>query len=272
MKSFIDSAHINEITHYYHRKFTKERIFNGHMHETWEITYMISGELEFILDDSVYNLTEGDLVIIKPNTFHKFHVISSETAEFIVLQFLSYDLSVPNKKLIYNLTFNEKVFWKYIIEEIETFEQKANVLLVDSDKVPYSVKALLEAFLLIILKNTPAPKPISLKQYSIYNISLNYMKKNVTENLSISDIAQHCNVCQTTLKNVYSSVANCGVSHFFMTLKIEKAKQLLQQPNSIIEISEILNFSSQGYFTKIFKKFTGMTPRQFQKLNSTYEM
>lgn len=272
MKNFINSAHINEITHYYHRNFTKERIFNGHRHETWEITYMLSGELEFILDDSVYNLTEGDIVIIEPNTFHKFHVISSEIAEFIILQFVSHDLLVPNENLIYNLTFNQKVFWRYIIEEIETFEQKSNVSLVDSEEVPYSAKALLEAFLLIILKHSPNPKPISLRQYSLYNLSLNYMKKNVTKNLSIADIAQHCNVCQTTIKNVYSSVANCGVSHFFMALKIEKAKQLLQQPNSIIEISEILNFSSQGYFTKIFKKFTGMTPRQFQKLNSTHKM
>lgn len=48
-----------------------------------------------------------------------------------------------------------------------------------------------------------------------------------------------------------------------MQLRIDKAKTLLKQQSSIIDVAHDLGFSSQSHFTNVFSKMIGMTPNKF---------
>ncbi|WP_226799835.1 helix-turn-helix domain-containing protein [Bacillus thuringiensis] len=51
----------------------------------------------------------------------------------------------------------------------------------------------------------------------------------------------------------------------YPTEKIEEAKKLLTLTNhSLLDISTLLNFNNQSYFTKVFKEYTGITPKQYR--------
>ena len=55
------------------------------------------------------------------------------------------------------------------------------------------------------------------------------------------------------------------ISEFIMQEKIEEAKRLLILSNhTILEISSLLHFTDQSYFTKTFKKVTGVTPKVYR--------
>ena len=55
---------------------------------------------------------------------------------------------------------------------------------------------------------------------------------------------------------------------FIHKVLIEKAQNLLAHSDySLGEISTYLNFSSQSYFISIFKRYTGITPRQYRKMH-----
>lgn len=55
------------------------------------------------------------------------------------------------------------------------------------------------------------------------------------------------------------------LSQYIQEQKIEKAKSLLKTTDrSILEIATYLGFSSQGYFQNVFKKLTGMTPKEYR--------
>ena len=53
---------------------------------------------------------------------------------------------------------------------------------------------------------------------------------------------------------------------YYLALKIEKAKQLLRENElSVKEIAERLAFNEPNYFTKTFKRITGMTPTAYKR-------
>ena len=59
--------------------------------------------------------------------------------------------------------------------------------------------------------------------------------------------------------------AGMGVMKYYNSLRIQKAMELMQNGKNISETSEILNFSSQQYFTEVFKRQCGMTPSEHKK-------
>ena len=49
-----------------------------------------------------------------------------------------------------------------------------------------------------------------------------------------------------------------------MNLRMDKAKGLLKKGYKVYEVSEMVGYNNQRYFTDIFKKYTGETPKNYQ--------
>ena len=60
-----------------------------------------------------------------------------------------------------------------------------------------------------------------------------------------------------------------GITNYMLNYRINKAKEFLLAPNSgkIFEIAKAVGFNDTSYFNRTFKKHTGYTPNEFQRLN-----
>ncbi len=97
-----------------------------------------------------------------------------------------------------------------------------------------------------------------LKQYLLDNIS--------NSDLSVADIAKEMGVSNTVLYVRTKSVLNTTPNNYLLNLRIEKAKALLGGPNPYIaEIAYACGFSDPRYFSRCFKKLTGVTPTEYSK-------
>ena len=84
------------------------------------------------------------------------------------------------------------------------------------------------------------------------------------ENLLAEEIAEKNSICLSKLKQIFKERG--GVKSFFITLKIERSKELISEGKmNFTEISDSLGFSSLHYFSKTFKKLTGITPSEYEK-------
>lgn len=91
-----------------------------------------------------------------------------------------------------------------------------------------------------------------------------YMQANIHANLTIEDILTASGVSLSTLKRIFRQQADCGVIHYFLKLKIDEAKRLLlESDHTVSQISDQLGFSSVHYFSNLFKKYTGVSPKQY---------
>ena len=55
-----------------------------------------------------------------------------------------------------------------------------------------------------------------------------------------------------------------GISQYVTELKIKKAKELLKLGYSVNKVAEAVGFLESNYFTKVFKKITGVTPTEYK--------
>ena len=128
---------------------------------------------------------------------------------------------------------------------------------------------LLEEFLITLLRRSESGISIGTRLVSpmYYDILpdrikeiAKYMEQNVRQNLSVNQIAKHFLLSESGLKKIFARDAGCGVTEFFNNLKIEKAKEYIREnEKNFTQISDELGFSSIHYFSRLFKKKTGMT-------------
>lgn len=93
-----------------------------------------------------------------------------------------------------------------------------------------------------------------------------YMKKNISNNISVDNIAAACGLSESQFARRFKHSAGITPADCLQRMRIEEACKLLHETNNnITEISFTLGFSSSQYFSTVFKRYTGMPPYHFRK-------
>lgn len=105
---------------------------------------------------------------------------------------------------------------------------------------------------------------------TITNLMKQIVRTDYDQNLSLELIAKKMNYSVFYLTKSFKAETNTTFLEYLTAYRIEKAKELLNSEESIIkEISYKVGFNSQSYFSKIFKKYTNMSPMDW--MNKTKE-
>ncbi|MGM0859092.1 MAG: GlxA family transcriptional regulator [Pseudomonadota bacterium] len=97
-------------------------------------------------------------------------------------------------------------------------------------------------------------------------ISLQLMKNNIEEPLSISEIANWVNISRRQLERMFCHYVNASPSRYYMELRLTRARQLLQQTNKpVAEVAVATGFVSISHFRSCFFQLFEVTPGQFRK-------
>jgi YesN/AraC family two-component response regulator len=95
-----------------------------------------------------------------------------------------------------------------------------------------------------------------------------YIFKHLYNELSLSTLSSIAGLNSSYLSVLFKKEVGTSLSEYIQRARVEEAKNLLRLTNySLTDICTLLNFSDQSYFTKVFRKFTGFTPRQFKNTN-----
>lgn len=101
---------------------------------------------------------------------------------------------------------------------------------------------------------------------------LDYISDHLHEKISVKDIADFVSYSVPYISRLFHSEMGIPLSTYVIRKKVETAENLIQFSDySFLEISNYLNFSSQSYFIKQFKKYTGITPKKYYYKYHLYE-
>jgi len=93
-----------------------------------------------------------------------------------------------------------------------------------------------------------------------------YIRDHVYENYGLKEIAEALFISSGYLSTIFSKYEPMGIANYINKMKIDEAQRLLQQQRlKIYEISFKLGYENAGYFAKVFKKYTGYTPKEFME-------
>lgn len=101
------------------------------------------------------------------------------------------------------------------------------------------------------------------------NIVINakkYITEHIEEKLTLNDVADAFCISPNYLSILFSKYNETGFSDFVNQSKVDAAKKMMESGEyKIYEISDILGFESAFYFSRVFKKVTGLSPRDYMK-------
>ncbi len=103
------------------------------------------------------------------------------------------------------------------------------------------------------------------KNHIVVNVK-KYIIEHIEEKLTLNNVAEVFNISPNYLSILFSKNNDVGFSDFINQSKIEAAKKMLEDGDlKIYEVSDILGFESAFYFSRVFKKITGLSPRDYVK-------
>ena len=92
-----------------------------------------------------------------------------------------------------------------------------------------------------------------------------YVQENYKEKLTLSTISNAIGISQGYLSSAFKKQTGSNLNDYVNQIKIEKAQELLGMHEYMMyEISDMLGFENAYYFSKVFKKLTGMTPSEYE--------
>ncbi len=108
------------------------------------------------------------------------------------------------------------------------------------------------------------------KNYSPFiNNICQYIRECLPNSMTISQIAKAHNFSESYISHCFKKETGKSIGSYILEEKIAMAKKMIDENITFYEISTQLGFSSQSYFSRQFKKITGMTPNEYKnKKNS----
>ncbi|WNR45471.1 response regulator transcription factor [Paenibacillus roseipurpureus] len=93
-----------------------------------------------------------------------------------------------------------------------------------------------------------------------------FIEQRYADNLQISDIAKEVYLSSTYMCLLYKQETGETINDYVTKVRIEKAKELLSDPRiKFYEICDLVGYSDPSYFSKLFKKYVGLTPSAYRE-------
>lgn len=97
-----------------------------------------------------------------------------------------------------------------------------------------------------------------------------YIGEHYSEDISLEDVAKEVNLSSYYFSRFYKDMSGIGFSDKLVSVRIDKARELLKKEElSIKDVSYMVGYMEPNYFSKIFKKATGITASDYKKMFGT---
>jgi transcriptional regulator GlxA family with amidase domain len=98
---------------------------------------------------------------------------------------------------------------------------------------------------------------------------LSYMRKNCHENISLKDLVKYSNMSLSSFMRSFTECMGTAPMNYLSELRLSKACSMLQSSElSISEIAMKCGYNDSNYFSRLFRKRLGLTPRKFRSLSN----
>ena len=264
--------------------------FPGEAHNFWEFVCVDKGEVTIGAGDQIHTLKKGDIAFHEPNEFHWVKANGSIAPNLIVISFSSKSpmMNFFRKKILRTDDFARSLLARIITEAGNFLEGRLDdpyqtVLRPKSSQPPASgqlIQLYLEELMIYFYRkysdlSTPADekpdkpdKPDKTMKENIdtevFNRVVAYLGQHLSGRVTIETICKDNLIGRSQLQKIFSKKSGLGIIEYFSNMKIEAAKELIRtEQMNFTQISEKLGYTSIHYFSRQFKKVTGMTPSEY---------
>jgi AraC-like DNA-binding protein len=255
-----------------------------HWHPVLQITMVEEGSLIFYVGDNQFQLEAGDGMVVNINQMHRYDAGESGLAKVIQVLFLPEFIATPESRPFHNyvepflqneslpcLVLYHTVDWHQ--EILQLFHRGFSVEL-NGEKEPCHEMKVHEYFSAMWRRIFANLGGFSEKEVSKSKLvsqvrvkqMLAYIDKNYKEKITLDDIAGAACISRREALRCFQENLYKTPFAYLMEFRIGKAKNaLVLEDGPVVNIALSCGFESASYFNRVFRRYTGMTPREYRK-------
>lgn len=253
-----------------------------HYHDFHELVIVFDGEGIHFTEKNKYKISAGDVFLVKPGKSHGYE--DTAGLELVNLLYLPARLNLPLYDLVDVPGFyaffelepamrrqhgfkarlqlgGDKIIYlkrlvKYIEEELDSGRSGAL----------FSTASYMMQLMVYIARNyTESELPAQMDIIKLGNV-LSYIETSYQHNITLAGLAQRAAMSETTLYRMFHKAFSMSPINYVISIRLAKARKMLDHSGkSISEIAWKCGFSDSNYFSRIFKKIRGISPRQYRQ-------
>ena len=258
-----------------------------HWHYFMEIIYMLEGTGLIECDGQSFAVEEGDMILFHPESVHAIYTATNFHLKYAVIKFdvnklytensyapkLRVILESANKSKEAGIFFKEETIKDIPVKEIfdecrlELENQNYGYDIVVHNKICY----LLVQLIRIWRENgfsTDMAAARAVETDSIHDITA-YIDAHAGESIRVEELADMCNMSYSYFAKNFKQYYGRSCKEYIEFIRVSKAADLLLFTDfDLSYISQETGFSDSSHLIKIFRKWKGVTPKQFKKQHS----
>lgn len=268
---------VQEIYTVHYFEYAGSYAFSGESHDFWELLYVDRGSLRVTAGDQVWELTRGQIIFHAPGEFHAL----SATGVAPDLVVVSFGCDSPDMAFFQGLITTageaERALLARIVEESTAsfstpLDDPATQTLQRREISPFGgeqlVCAALEELLIRLIRRREQPAPPLTAPGSDESLKrvASYMEQHLDRPLTLEEICRDNLIGRSQLQKLFHTYTGGGVMEYFGNLKIQAARRMIRDGRlNFTQIAARLGFQSVHYFSRRFRKVTGMSPSEYAR-------
>ena len=266
-----------EITRVHVDRKTREAgcVMQGHhCHPYYELAYIEHGSCRFFIEDTMFDLHDGDFLLIPPHVFHFTRYLFGSCLR-CGIYFRAGDLE---SELISHFPDGADFLSQVRIFQVPTDARREIGRIIMrmaaedrgfDERSPLMLRLQLQELLLLcsrvclLLTETPASIHTTDRQVLL---AARYINEHFRQQISAADIAAAAGFSPNYLSRKFREAAGIGVHDYLVFIRLRSAAfELISTNDSVTDIALRNGFSDSNYFKDAFKKKYGITPREYRK-------
>lgn len=241
--------------------------FPNHFHDYYVIGFIESGERCLSCKNRKYTVEPGDLLLFNPRDNHTCEQINGRTLDYRCINVPPETMS----KAAFEITGKDYLpyFSPAVIfhSELASLLRELHMIIMEEEKdfrkeeiFFFLLEQLIEEFSEEGIEQSGPEENRETK------IICNYLEKNYMKNITLDELSGLTGLSKYYLLRSFTKQKGISPYRYLETIRIDRAKKLLEQGVLPIEAALQTGFTDQSHFSNFFKKFIGLTPKQYMNI------
>lgn len=239
------------------------RRMRTHSHTHFEIYYITKGSCCYFVEDKVYHLVPGDVVLVPAGVPH---CTEYQNTVYTRMLISCSEFYIPEPMRASVTSGGHLYRSASAVSEIDGIFQKVKAETENGDEYSEEVLRCYTHLLFYVMErhHNEAHSPEESKHY--IDEALEYLQTNFSLDVTLSDIAGRCFVSPEHFSRTFKERTGFHFSEYLNLLRLRKAELLLRQLNiaPMTEIAATCGFNDSNYFSVKFKEMYGVSPKKYQ--------
>lgn len=216
-------------------------------------------------DNFTYNNKE--FIVLPPNSTVNLEINSPTRA--LVFEINSSLIDAITKKVCVEFEndlscdINKHILYKKVNPELHnSFEKILNTALSSEKNKEFLVDLYAQEMTYNLIKIKGVHDILNVDSKNFVHISVKMMKENISEGITISEIAYALNMSPANFSAKFKKVMGVSPNEYFTNIKLLEAKRMLKK-ESVTEVAYDLGYENISHFIGLFKDKFGMTPKKY---------